>query len=163
MTNPFLPSIVLPAETIEHLIRLAKRSLESNDVPVAALLLYEGKVIGEGYNTVLRNSDAGGHAEINAISDALRSLGVERFAALDRSHLTLVSTFEPCLMCIGACINHRIPTVHYLQPKTIADLLKERKAEAMHFIRRRKVLDQGIQLELFRLHPDFKHQSGYSQ
>jgi len=160
---PRISSVTLPVPVLERLTALAKRSLETNDVPIATVLLYNEKIINEGFNTVLRNGDAGGHAEINALSDAMRTLGPERFDALDRSRLILVSTFEPCLMCIGACINHRIRTVYYLQPKTVADLLSERKAEALYFFRRKEVRNSGIQLDLFRLHPDFKDQTGYSQ
>lgn len=163
MPNPFKSPVTLPAEIIDRLIVLAKRSLETNDVPVAALLLYDGTVLGEGCNTVLRNNEAGGHAEINALSDALRKTGPDKFAELDRSRLILVSTFEPCLMCIGACINHRIRTVYYLQPKTVTDLLTERKAEALYFLRRKQVQNRGVQVDLFRLHPDFTDQTGYSQ
>jgi tRNA(adenine34) deaminase len=117
MSNGMPSRITLPPVIIERLVMLAQRSLETLDVPIAAVLLYDEKVIGEGFNTVFRNSHAGEHAEINAISSAMRELGMKEFRRLDRKKLFLVSTFEPCLMCIGACINANIRTVYYLQPK----------------------------------------------
>jgi tRNA(Arg) A34 adenosine deaminase TadA len=65
------PKLTLDAVLIERLVSLGKKALDSNDVPIAALLLSNGEVIGEGFNTVLRDGNAGGHAEINAISSAI--------------------------------------------------------------------------------------------
>jgi tRNA(Arg) A34 adenosine deaminase TadA len=139
----------------ERLVELAKRSLDSMDVPVGSLLLYDGAVIGEGYNTVLREKSAGGHAEINAITCALGMMGYEKFSSLDRRKLVLVTTFEPCLMCAGACVNYNIRSVYYMQPKNPSELLAERKSYAAYLFRRLRLQNRGEQLELFRLHPDY--------
>jgi tRNA(adenine34) deaminase len=146
---------------MERLVALAHRSLESLDVPVAAVVVYDNEIIGEGFNTVLRNTHAGEHAEINAISDALRKCGNERFAQFDRSRLVLISTFEPCLMCLGACLNNAIRTVYYLQPKEWREILQERKGLILHYVRRKQVTNSGQQIDLFRLHPDFPSQKRY--
>lgn len=150
--------VTLDPSVIERLVTLGKQSLESNDVPVAALLLYKGEVIGEGFNTVLRDGNAGGHAEINAINSALQKLGPERFRSLDRSSLMLVSTFEPCLMCVGAILNYRIRTVCYLQEKDLSEVMSERKKLVKYFLLRRQALHQNEQILLFRLHPEYKDQ-----
>ncbi|MBK8340910.1 MAG: nucleoside deaminase [Flavobacteriales bacterium] len=89
------------SEQVDVLANLGKEAISSGDVPVAALLLYNDDVIGRGYNTVRRDGNAGGHAEVNAISDAFRSLGWERFERLDRDRMVLLTTFEPCAMCKG--------------------------------------------------------------
>lgn len=146
---------------IERLTALGKEALKSGDVPIAAVVLYNGEVIGEGYNTVLRTGNAGEHAEVNAISAAVRSVGAEKFRTLDRKELLLISTFEPCVMCIGACINHGITRVGYLQPKTGRDRWKDLRAAFLHILRRERVPNSGEQIELFRLHPDFGKQRGY--
>lgn len=146
---------------IERLVVLGKEALASGDVPIAAVLLYHGEVIGEGYNTVVRTGNAGEHAEVNAISAAIRSVGAEKFRALDRKELLLVSTFEPCVMCIGACINNGITRVAYLQPKNGRDRWKELRAMLLHVLRRGRLPGHGEQIELFRLHPDFGKQRGY--
>src|SRR5689334_2202358 len=87
---------------LKTLIDNASQSLQSNDVPVGSLLIYSDTILSIGYNTVYRDSNAGGHAEINAISNAIQKIGFEAFSKLDRKKLVLVSTFEPCMMCRGA-------------------------------------------------------------
>lgn len=149
---------ILDAAVVERLISLGKQALESNDVPIAALLLYKGEVIGEGFNTVLRDGNAGGHAEINALTSALRTLGPEGFRSLDRSSLMLVSTFEPCLMCVGAILNYNIRSVCYLQEKDLSEVMSERKKLVKYFLLRRQAVHQNEQISLFRLHPEYKDQ-----
>jgi tRNA(Arg) A34 adenosine deaminase TadA len=151
----FRRRIELDGVHLERLKALAKRSLDSMDVPVGALLLYDDEIIGEGYNTVLRYHSAGGHAEINAISSALASLGYDYFSALDRDKLVLLSTFEPCLMCIGACVNYNIRTVYYLEGKDAAYLLGEGKSYARYLFRRTRIRNRGEQAALFKLHPRY--------
>jgi tRNA(Arg) A34 adenosine deaminase TadA len=147
--------IELNSELLERLLTLAKKSLETMDVPVGALLLYNQTAIGEGYNTVLRDQSAGGHAEINAISSAIASMGHEKFSSLDRKNLVLISTFEPCLMCVGACINYNIPTVYYLEEKDAVYFLEERKLYARYLFRRTRIRNCGEQIALFNLHPKY--------
>ncbi|MFZ4620823.1 MAG: deaminase [Bacteroidota bacterium] len=154
----FGPKITLNPDIIERLVTLGKTALESNDVPVAALLIYDGAVIGEGYNTVLWDGNAAGHAEINAITAALQSIGHDRFLSLDRSKLMLISTFEPCLMCVGAILNHNIRTVCYLQEKNFDERMMERKKLAKYYLLRRQAHHNNEQIELFRLHPEYKNQ-----
>ncbi len=157
--SSFRPRIVLNGEIFERLQTLAKQSLESMDVPVGAVLLYKQTIIGEGYNTVLRDRSAGGHAEINAISSALTSMGYDKFFSLDRKNLILISTFEPCLMCVGACINYNIPTVYYLEGKDASYLLKERLLYAQYLFRRTRIRNHGEQIALFKLHPKYPKQN----
>lgn len=154
----FKSRITLDPAVIERLMKLGESALGSNDVPIAALLLYNNEVIGEGYNTVLRDGNAGGHAEINAISAAIQSLGAERFQSLDRSQLMLVSTFEPCLMCVGAILNNNIRTVCYLQEKDRYEVTAERKKLVKYLFLRRQAHHQNEQISLFRLHPEYKNQ-----
>jgi tRNA(Arg) A34 adenosine deaminase TadA len=149
----FRRRIELKGEFLLQLQRLAKQSLKTMDVPIAAILLYDQAIIGEGYNTVLRNHQAGGHAEINAISSAIASMGYENFSSLDRQKLILISTFEPCLMCTGAFINYNIPTVYYLEGKEASYLLEEGKLYARYLFRRARIHNRGEQLALFKLHP----------
>lgn len=147
--------IHLSVEVMQRLLSLAQRSLETLDVPVASVLLYENAVIGEGYNTVQRNMKAGEHAEINAISDAIAKLGFDQFSKLNRRRLCLVSTFEPCTMCLGACINYNIHHVFFLQGKDVSELLKEKKANVQYLLNRKLVKNNGEQIQLFSLHPKY--------
>lgn len=139
----------------DRLLTLAKQSLESLDVPIGALLIYQNEIIGEGCNTVLRTSDAGGHAEMNAISDAIKRLGMERFSSLDRGSLFLITTFEPCLMCAGAFINYNIKQVYFLKAKDFIYLSKEAARFIRYYFRRGKMKHTGEQDVLFEQHPHY--------
>ncbi len=98
------PEHRLAPHEVAALAELGAAAAADLDVPVAALLVHDGTIIGRGRNTVLRDGNAGGHAEINAISDALRTLGPAGLDALDRDKLVLLTTFEPCAMCRGAIL-----------------------------------------------------------
>jgi tRNA(Arg) A34 adenosine deaminase TadA len=147
--------VVLNEKHYARLLELAERSLDSSDVPVGALLLYEGIIIGEGYNTVVRNAKAGEHAEVNAISQALATMGMEKFSSLDRSSLVLVSTFEPCLMCAGAFINYNIQNVYFMKEKELSFTGKEEALLIRYLFRRKQVRNKDEQASLFEKHPGY--------
>ncbi len=148
-------TIVLKKEHYSRLLELAERSLETSDVPVGALLLYKGEIIGEGFNTVLRNAKAGEHAEVNAISAALKDLGMEKFTMLERDPLLLVTTFEPCLMCAGALINYNIQNVFFMKEKEFSYTAKEEALFVRYLLRRRQIKSGNEQDVLFEKHPGY--------
>jgi tRNA(adenine34) deaminase len=87
----------------------ARGCAHSDDVPVGAVILNAaGDVIATGRNTKERDEDPLGHAEVMAIRAAAEKLGNWRL-----SDCTLVVTLEPCVMCAGAILAARIPTVVY--------------------------------------------------
>lgn len=83
-------------------IKLAKTS--TYEVPVGAVVVYKGQVIGRGYNRRETSKDPTAHAEIMAIQEASKFLGGWRLV-----DCTLYVTLEPCAMCAGAIINARLP------------------------------------------------------
>jgi len=89
-------------------IREAERALEHDDVPVGALLVHGGEVIGAGHNERELREDPSAHAEMLAIREAARALGSWRL--LDT---VLYVTLEPCAMCAGAIVLGRVPRVVY--------------------------------------------------
>ena len=147
--------VVLTPEQRTRLLQLAELSLQSSDVPVGALLIYRGKVIGEGCNTVLRNQKAGEHAEVNAISAAIAALGMEEFSSLDRRELLLISSFEPCIMCGGAFVNYNIQNVFFMKEKDLSYTGKEEGLFVRYLIRRRQVKSNREQDDLFEKHPRY--------
>jgi tRNA(adenine34) deaminase len=87
----------------------ARACAHTDDVPVGAVILNaDGEVIATGRNTKERDDDPLGHAEVMAIREASARLGNWRL-----SDCTLVVTLEPCVMCAGAILAARIPTVVY--------------------------------------------------
>jgi tRNA(adenine34) deaminase len=92
----------------------AARAGDEGEVPIGAVVVRGGRVIGRGRNGTVRLQDATAHAEIIAIGAASQALASWR---LEES--TLYVTVEPCPMCLGACLNARVPRVVYgaLEPK----------------------------------------------
>jgi tRNA(adenine34) deaminase len=89
-------------------IREAERALEHDDVPIGALVVREGEVIGAGHNERELRNDPTAHAEMLALREASRALGSWR--VLDS---VLYVTLEPCAMCAGAMVLARVPRVVY--------------------------------------------------
>jgi tRNA(adenine34) deaminase len=89
-------------------IREAGRALESEDVPVGAVIVHEGNIIGRGHNQRERLSDPTAHAEMIALTAAASALNSWRLI-----DCTLYVTLEPCAMCAGAIVLARLPRVVY--------------------------------------------------
>jgi tRNA(adenine34) deaminase len=86
--------------------REAEKAYQAKEVPVGAIVVFENRVIGRGYNQIEQLQDPTAHAEIIAITAAADYLGSRRL--LDT---TLYVTLEPCAMCAGAIVLARIPTL----------------------------------------------------
>jgi tRNA(adenine34) deaminase len=91
---------------IEQALELADEARKIGEVPVGALVVLEGSVVGRGMNSRERDRDPLAHAELVAIAEAAKTLGRWRL-----SDCTLYVTLEPCPMCAGAIVNARIGTV----------------------------------------------------
>jgi tRNA(adenine34) deaminase len=89
-------------------LELAKKAAAEDEVPVGAVVVQDGKIIGRGYNRRETDQNPLSHAELEAIRDAARSLGSWR---LERC--TLYVTLEPCPMCLAACQQARVERVVY--------------------------------------------------
>lgn len=84
----------------------AEEALTIYEVPVGAIILYKGKIIGRGYNMRETSKDPTAHAEMIAIKQASEYLDAWRLTAC-----TMYVTLEPCAMCAGAIVNSRISRV----------------------------------------------------
>jgi len=92
-------------------LREAARAAEAEEVPVGAVIVHHGMVIGRGWNRTEGLKDATAHAEILAIGSASEALGDWRL-----EECTLYVTLEPCSMCAGAIVQARIPRLVYGAP-----------------------------------------------
>jgi tRNA(adenine34) deaminase len=95
-------------------LREAARALEHDDVPIGAVVVQDGEVIGSGHNEREVRADPTAHAELIALRDAARSIGSWR--VLDA---VMYVTLEPCAMCAGAIVLARLPRLVFgaLDPK----------------------------------------------
>jgi tRNA(adenine34) deaminase len=96
-------------------LTLAAEAAAAGEVPVGAVVVKEGRVIGRGYNRPITSADPTAHAEIVALREAAAALGNYRLPGCD-----LYVTLEPCAMCVGAMVHARISRVVYgaADPKT---------------------------------------------
>ena len=105
-----------PAETqpgvdtawMERALELAALAAAAGEVPVGALVIKDGEIIGEGHNRNLLDNDPTAHAEIVALRQAAARVGNHRLTGC-----TMVATIEPCSMCAGALIHARIARLVY--------------------------------------------------
>lgn len=115
------------ADFMREALLLAREGWQLGEVPVGAVVVKDGAIIGRGFNHPISAHDPSGHAEIMALRDAARAVGNYRLPGC-----TLFVTIEPCSMCAGAIFHARIARVVYgaREPKTgaagsIVDLFAE--------------------------------------
>ncbi len=108
-------------------LELARQGAEAGEVPVGALVVKDGEIIGRGFNAPITQHDPSGHAEIRAMRDAAQRIGNYRLVGC-----TLYVTLEPCAMCSGAIQHARIARLVFgaSDPKTgacgsVVDLMAE--------------------------------------
>ena len=93
---------------MQEALRAAQRALDIGEVPVGAIVVHAGKIVGRGFNRNLADSDPTAHAEIVALREAGSALGNHRLGNCD-----LYVTIEPCAMCAGAMVHARIRALIY--------------------------------------------------
>ena len=98
-----------------HALTLAAKAGAQGEVPVGAVLVRDGEVLGEGWNQPITLNDPSAHAEMLALRAAGQAVGNYRLP-----HTTLYVTLEPCPMCVGAMIHARVERVVFgaFDPKT---------------------------------------------
>ena len=104
----------------------ARRALAANEVPIGAVVVLGGAIVGRGFNQPISSGDPTAHAEIVAIREAARHTGNYRLTGA-----VLCVTIEPCLMCVGALIHARIGTLVFgaAEPRSGALVSAVRGAE----------------------------------
>ena len=146
---------------MQEAIELARKALETEDVPIGALVVYQGRVIGRGCNHREKLQDPTAHAEMLALTAAAEYIGHWRL-----EDCTLYATLEPCPMCAGALVQARVSRLVYgaadakagacgslyeitqdgrlnHQVETVAGVMAEQCAELLTaFFRRRRELGE---------------------
>jgi tRNA(adenine34) deaminase len=93
---------------MEEALRCARRALEAGEVPVGAVVVHDGSIVGRGWNRNISDSDPTAHAEIIALREAGAAVGNHRLEACE-----LFVTIEPCAMCAGAMVHARVKRLIY--------------------------------------------------
>ena len=117
------------ADFMQQALALAREAATADEVPVGAVVVRDGEVVGRGWNRPIGRHDPTAHAEIVALRDAAQRLANYRLPGC-----TLYVTLEPCAMCAGAIMHARIGRVVYgaRDPKTgahgsVVDLFAEER------------------------------------
>src|SRR5688572_1363630 len=118
----------------------ARKAGDGGEVPVGAVVLLDGKVIGAGFNQPIAAHDPTAHAEIVALRAAAARLGNYRLTGS-----TLYVTVEPCLMCVGAMVHARVGLVVYgtAEPKAGA-LVSMTRAHELPALNHRLRVEGGV-------------------
>ena len=133
-------------------LRLAQQAADAGEVPVGALIVQNGQVIGRGYNQPVKTHDPSAHAEICALRSAGQVIGNYRLP-----DATLYVTIEPCTMCYGAIIHARIKRLVYgaAEPKYGAVLSGQKLLENGQFNHSPDVLNGVLEQECSLLMKQF--------
>ncbi len=145
----------LDEQNRKELFSLAGKALRSGDVPVGSLVLYDGEIIGKGFNTVYKDGNICGHAEVNALNNAIQKLGIREFLDLEREKLEVLSTFEPCEMCKGTLNHYRIHNLNFIRGKSYGTWIRNHWASFKYELTKRKSPGSEMQDSLFMLHPEY--------
>lgn len=89
-------------------LALARQAATEGEVPVGAVVVRDGQIVGRGHNRPVSSHDPTAHAEIDALRDAAANIGNYRLTGA-----ALYVTLEPCMMCVGAFMHARVKTVVY--------------------------------------------------
>jgi tRNA(adenine34) deaminase len=102
------PATISDELWMEEALRTARRALEMGEVPVGAIVVCDGKLVGRGWNRNIADRDPTAHAEIIALREAGANVGNHRLEDCE-----LFVTIEPCAMCAGASVHARLKRLVY--------------------------------------------------
>lgn len=108
MTAPEAADLPMDEVWMNEALGSARRALEAGEVPVGAVVVFEGRIVGRGFNRNILDHDPTAHAEMLALREAGSALGNHRLGACD-----LFATIEPCAMCAGALVHARVRRLVY--------------------------------------------------
>lgn len=122
-----LPGVAADEGFMRQALAEASAAAEHGDVPIGALVVHDGAIVGSGHNARERDQDPTAHAELIALREAAKTLGRWRL-----SDCALYVTLEPCAMCAGAAVLARVDLVVFAVPdakagavRSVAELLDE--------------------------------------
>ncbi|HEY8759002.1 MAG TPA: nucleoside deaminase, partial [Candidatus Limnocylindria bacterium] len=122
-----LPAVGDDDRFMAQALDAARAAIEHGDVPIGAVVVHDGMVIGTGHNARERDQDPTAHAELSALREAAKTLGHWRL-----SDCALYVTLEPCAMCAGAAVLARIDLMVFAAPdpkagavRSVAELLDD--------------------------------------
>jgi tRNA(adenine34) deaminase len=136
------PALSEDEQYMREALAQARLAWERGEVPVGAVVVLHGTVIGEGFNQPISAHDPTAHAEVAAIRDAATRLGNYRLTGA-----TMYVTIEPCQMCVGALVHARVARVVYGAPEPKAGAIESAMRAHEHPSLNHRVVAVGGVLE----------------
>lgn len=144
--------ILIHERWMREALSLAEQAAAAGEVPVGAVVVQDGQIIGTGFNQPIRTCDATAHAEIVAIRSASQFRNNYRLPGT-----TLYVTLEPCTMCLGAMIHARVEKLVFgaTEPRAGAVVSQASLIDAAHFNHRLSFIDGVLSDECSTLLQNF--------
>jgi tRNA(adenine34) deaminase len=118
----------------------ARKGFDAGEVPVGAVVVVGGEIVGRGFNQPIGRHDPTAHAEVVAIREAAREIGNYRLVGS-----TIYVTIEPCLMCVGAMVHARVATLVFGAPEPKAGaVVSSRRAHELPSLNHRIEVLGGV-------------------
>ena len=152
MANEFGSQSTNHERWMREALSLAQQAAEADEVPVGAIVVHNGEIIGRGFNQPIRSCDATAHAEIVAIRSASQFRNNYRLPGT-----TVYVTIEPCTMCLGAMIHARVDRLVFgaTEPRAGAVVSQGSLLEAGHFNHQLSFIDGVLAEECSSLMQSF--------
>lgn len=146
------------SRNMRRALDLAKEALDQGELPIAAIIVIDDRIISQAHNQVKGRNDLLGHAEILSIQVVIA--GPTQYRMEERKKMTLYSTLEPCMMCFGAIMAYNIGRLCYALRSPGDGVLPivnqwERKSEQLPFYKVPDVFSGVLDKESAQLFKDF--------
>ena len=128
---------------MQEALKEAQKAYELDEVPIGAVVVLDGEVIGRGYNQSISQNDPSAHAEVQALREAAKNLGNYRL-----NDCKVYVTLEPCLMCAGALVHARVGHLIFgaFEPKAGA-IKSHLQVQGLGFLNHQFEVTSGIEEE----------------
>jgi tRNA(Arg) A34 adenosine deaminase TadA len=145
------------------LVNLSKRelrnagieALKKGDDPVSAIVLYNYTLIGRGYNTIHSDTNIVGHAVINALGNAIKSMGWDQFNGLDKKSIIIMTTTEPCQLCRAVLQEYGILKVEFIKKRPVDYWLDSYWNDIASEFNKRQLNPYDLQDSLYQLKSNY--------
>ncbi|WP_040261951.1 tRNA adenosine(34) deaminase TadA [Pseudomonas massiliensis] len=140
MRQPLIVDRSRDTHFMQQALELAERGAALREVPVGAVVVHQGEVIGQGFNCPISTHDPSAHAEVVAIREAAAALGNYRLPGT-----TLYVTLEPCSMCAGLIVHSRIARIVFGAAEPKAGIVQSQgRFFEQSFLNHRPMLEGGV-------------------
>ncbi|NWF89901.1 MAG: hypothetical protein HXY50_10625 [Ignavibacteriaceae bacterium] len=145
------PSTDLVELSKRELRNTALQAIKEGDNPVSAVVLYNYTLVGRGHNTMISDTNAAGHAIINALNDVVKTMGWTKFNSLDKNSIIVMSTAEPCQFCKSFLLEYGIQKIEFMNKLPIDYWFTSYLDDFNYEVKKRQLEPSDLQDSLIQL------------